>query len=73
MNIIKKTAASLAAAAAIAVSSALPASAAVRGDLNNDGTIDSFDVVLCRRNIITMFSGGQTDLLAESTVTALYR
>ena len=65
MNIIKKTAASFAAAAVIAVSSVLPASAAVRGDLNNDGTIDSFDVVLCRRNIITMFSGGQTDLLAD--------
>lgn len=65
MNIIKKTAASFAAAAAITVSSVLPASAAVRGDLNNDGTIDAFDVVLCRRNIITMFSGGQTDLLAD--------
>lgn len=65
MNIIRKTAASFAAAAAITVSSVLPASAAVRGDLNNDGTIDAFDVVLCRRNIITMFSGGQTDLLAD--------
>ena len=62
---IKKTAAAVTAAAVMAVSSAMSATAATTGDLNNDGVIDSFDLVLCRKNLITMFSGGQTDMLGD--------
>lgn len=65
MNIIKKATAALTAAAVLTVGSAMPAIAATTGDLNNDGVIDSFDLVLCRKNLITMFSGGQADMLGD--------
>lgn len=65
MNIIKKAMSALAAAAVLAVGSAAPAIAATTGDLNNDCVIDSFDLVLCRKNLITMFSGGQADMLGD--------
>ena len=55
----------LAAAAVLAVGSAASAIAATTGDLNNDGVIDSFDLVLCRKNLITMFLGGQADMLGD--------
>ena len=65
MDTIKKTFTVLTTAAALAVSSAMPVSAAVRGDLNNDGVIDSYDVIFCRQNVITMFTGGQTNMLGD--------
>ncbi len=65
MNIIKKATAALTAAAVLAVCSAMPAIAATTGDLNKDGVIDSFDLILCRKNLITMFSGGQADMLGD--------
>ncbi|MCR4795833.1 MAG: hypothetical protein K5898_11855 [Ruminococcus sp.] len=65
MNIIKKATAALTSAAVLAVGSAMPAIAANKGDLNNDGVIDSFDLILCRKNLITMFSGGQADMLGD--------
>ena len=65
MDIFKKTAAAFTAAAVLAVGSAMPAAATTTGDLNSDGVIDSFDLVLCRKNLITMFSGGQADMLGD--------
>ncbi len=65
MNIVKKATAALTAAAVFAVCSAMPAIAATTGDLNKDGVIDSFDLILCRKNLIIMFSGGQADMLGD--------
>lgn len=65
MNIVKKATAALTAAAVFAACSAMPAIAATTGDLNKDGVIDSFDLILCRKNLIIMFSGGQADMLGD--------
>ncbi|WP_295066625.1 alpha/beta hydrolase-fold protein [Ruminococcus sp.] len=35
--------------------------AAVRGDINSDGRVDAFDLILCRKGVVNMFSGGQVD------------
>jgi len=61
MGSLKKVIAGAAAAAICAFNSIIPAAAAFRGDLNGDGRVDAFDVALCRKNLISMFSGGQVD------------
>ena len=65
MNIIPKATSALTAATVLAVCTAMTAIAATTGDLNKDGVIDSFDLILCRKNLITMFSGGQADMLGD--------
>jgi glucuronoarabinoxylan endo-1,4-beta-xylanase len=65
MNIIQKATPALTAATVLAVCTAMTAIAATTGDLNKDGVIDSFDLILCRKNLITMFSGGQADMLDD--------
>ena len=62
MFFLKKTVAAITTAATLAAGSVFYASAAARGDINNDGIIDSFDVVIHRKIVVHMFSGGQTDL-----------
>lgn len=65
MKLIKKTIAAITAAVICAAGTVMPASASVRGDVNNDGVIDIFDVVTCRQNVLKMFSGGSVDVLAD--------
>ena len=45
-------------AALCAAGASLSAKAAVRGDINSDGRVDTFDLILCRKGVVNMFSGG---------------
>lgn len=65
MNIVKKAITTVAATATVVLCSVIPVTAAVKGDLNSDGVINSLDVALCRRNVLTMFSRGQVNLLSD--------
>ena len=58
---VKKYALAAMLAAVCAGGTAVSASAEVTGDVNSDGRVDVFDLVLCRRGVINMFSGGQVD------------
>lgn len=61
MTGLKKIAAVLSAASICACGTLFSASAAFRGDANDDGRIDSLDVVKCRKALLNSFSGGRVD------------
>ena len=60
----KKTLAALTAAGICTAGAAISA-AAITGDLNSDGNIDIFDVILSRKNVVQMFTGGQLNMLGD--------
>ena len=64
MTKLKKSITALA-ASGICTAGAVFMSSAVTGDLNNDGSIDIFDVILSRKNVVTMFTGGQVNMLGD--------
>ncbi len=61
MNFFKRAAAIISASAICALSTLMPASAAVRGDINDDGKVNVYDVILCRRAIVNMYAGEYVD------------
>lgn len=65
MTKLLKTIAALAASVVCAAGAVLTSAAALKGDLNNDGSIDTFDVVLSRENVVQMFTGGQVNMLGD--------
>ena len=58
MTALKKAVAVFSAAAMCTCGTLLHTSEAFRGDVNDDGRIDSFDVVKCRKALLNSFSGG---------------
>ncbi|MCR5601178.1 MAG: hypothetical protein K6G33_10620 [Ruminococcus sp.] len=65
MTYFRRIAAVFSAAAICACGTLFPAAAAYRGDTNDDGRIDSFDVVNCRKAILNSFAGGKVDLATD--------
>jgi glucuronoarabinoxylan endo-1,4-beta-xylanase len=65
MTGFKKFVAVCSAAAICTCGTLANAAAALQGDTNNDGRIDSLDVVKCRKALLNSFSGGSVDRLTD--------